>query len=236
MQATVRTQLDYYALLQIAPTAGMAEIKVAFRRLALRYHPDHNPNPRATHQFQEVNEAHRILSNPVMRSEYDAKRQFQFVRQAVQGRAIVRSRRRRSFRRRPIRAMRLILAFILTVPGAWAVILGVMRAAHPPFEELVPAGQKLSIEQQFDNNLRFEMLAVSQNDTFRRRTAARGSDAHICGCGCDLIIPIPLELRQTSRSTFADIFLHTGFELSETVFPPASTAHAPSSAAGNCSW
>jgi molecular chaperone DnaJ len=58
MPPVVRAQLDCYAVLEITPSADLAEVNVVFRRLAWRYHPDRNPAPGATLQFQDINEAH----------------------------------------------------------------------------------------------------------------------------------------------------------------------------------
>src|SRR5215471_11131669 len=71
MPQVVRAQLDYYAVLEITPAADTAEVNAAFRRLAWRYHPDRNHLPGATLQFQDINEAHQVLSDPLRRSEYD---------------------------------------------------------------------------------------------------------------------------------------------------------------------
>jgi len=57
---------DYYQILQIEPHSTFAEIKQAFRRLALIYHPDKNPNDKyAEAQFNEIKEAYEVLTNPV---------------------------------------------------------------------------------------------------------------------------------------------------------------------------
>ena len=66
---------DYYEILEITPGATDAAIKKAFRKLAMRYHPDRNTgNPFAIHHFREIKEAYEVLSNPVRRSEYNHKR------------------------------------------------------------------------------------------------------------------------------------------------------------------
>lgn len=62
---------DYYQLLEIPRNATEKEIKAAWRKLAMRYHPDKNTgNPLAIQYFREVQEAYEVLSNPVRRNEY----------------------------------------------------------------------------------------------------------------------------------------------------------------------
>ncbi len=62
---------DYYQVLEIPYNATELEIKKAYRKLAMRYHPDKNTgNPLAIQHFREIQEAYDILSNPVKRSEY----------------------------------------------------------------------------------------------------------------------------------------------------------------------
>jgi DnaJ-class molecular chaperone len=64
---------DYYAVLQVAPEAGDAEIKSAFRNLAKSCHPDMRPgDPDAEAAFQEARYAYQLLSNPEKRKHYDA--------------------------------------------------------------------------------------------------------------------------------------------------------------------
>jgi molecular chaperone DnaJ len=62
---------DYYEVLGIDRDASDEEIRKAFRRLAFKYHPDHNRDERAGEEFKEVNEAYEILSNPDKRAAYD---------------------------------------------------------------------------------------------------------------------------------------------------------------------
>ncbi|MDX1905674.1 MAG: J domain-containing protein [Bacteroidia bacterium] len=63
---------DLYALLGVQPQATVAEIKSAFRELALRLHPDNNDSPDAHAEFLAIHEAYRVLINPVARQRYDA--------------------------------------------------------------------------------------------------------------------------------------------------------------------
>ncbi len=63
---------DYYEILQIPVNSEASEIKKAFRKLALEYHPDKNPNdPSAEEKFKEISEAYGVLINPLKRKEYD---------------------------------------------------------------------------------------------------------------------------------------------------------------------
>ncbi|MPZ49671.1 MAG: molecular chaperone DnaJ [Dehalococcoidia bacterium] len=62
---------DYYELLDVARNATADDIKRAFRRLAMQYHPDRNSEDGAEARFKEINEAYEILSDPERRSTYD---------------------------------------------------------------------------------------------------------------------------------------------------------------------
>ena len=65
---------DPYILLGIAPDVSTEDIKAAYRRIALRLHPDRNPNPGAAVQLQDINQAHTLLLDPAQRSAYDRTR------------------------------------------------------------------------------------------------------------------------------------------------------------------
>lgn len=67
------TLKDYYRVLGVDRGASQEEIKRAFRRLALRYHPDHNPaaQKQAEERFKEINEAYQVLSDEGRRRQYD---------------------------------------------------------------------------------------------------------------------------------------------------------------------
>jgi len=63
---------DYYEVLGVSRTAGDAELKKAFRQLAMQFHPDKNPGDKqAEDRFKEVNEAYAVLSDAGRRAHYD---------------------------------------------------------------------------------------------------------------------------------------------------------------------
>ncbi len=62
---------DYYATLGVEPSAGDAEIKTAYRRLARKYHPDVSKEAGAEEKFKAVNEAYEALRDPQKRAAYD---------------------------------------------------------------------------------------------------------------------------------------------------------------------
>ena len=68
--ATMKT--DYYEILSIERTASDGEIKTAYRKLAMQFHPDRNPNnPEAEEKFKECSEAYQVLSDADKRAAYD---------------------------------------------------------------------------------------------------------------------------------------------------------------------
>ena len=68
---------DYYEVLGVSKTATDEEITKAYRKLALKYHPDYTPGDKsAEEKFKEINEAHEVLSDPEKRKRYD---QFGFA-------------------------------------------------------------------------------------------------------------------------------------------------------------
>ena len=64
---------DYYRILDVPRNASDAEIKKAYRKLAMQYHPDRNPGKEkwANEKFKEINEAYGVLGDPQKRNQYD---------------------------------------------------------------------------------------------------------------------------------------------------------------------
>lgn len=72
--------VDHYQVLGIPRSASAAEIKSAFKKLALRYHPDRNPDyPAAEEKFKEINRAYQILSDPYKKHQYDLVYNYQRI-------------------------------------------------------------------------------------------------------------------------------------------------------------
>ncbi|MBN1263587.1 MAG: DnaJ domain-containing protein [Candidatus Pacebacteria bacterium] len=65
------TSRDYYDILEVQKEASEAEIKKAYRRLALKWHPDKNKSAEAEARFKEINEAYEVLSDAKKREAYD---------------------------------------------------------------------------------------------------------------------------------------------------------------------
>ncbi|MDF2867819.1 MAG: molecular chaperone DnaJ [Gammaproteobacteria bacterium] len=73
---------DYYEVLGVSRNASEAEIKKAYRKLAMKYHPDRNPDQDSAAKFQEISEAYEVLTDEQKRAAYD-----QFGHAGVEGQA-----------------------------------------------------------------------------------------------------------------------------------------------------
>ena len=62
---------DYYSTLGVSKSASKDDIKKAYRKLAMKYHPDRNPGQEAEKKFKEASEAYEVLSDDKKRSQYD---------------------------------------------------------------------------------------------------------------------------------------------------------------------
>lgn len=62
---------DFYEILSVSKSATDRELKSAYRKLALQWHPDRNKSPEAEKKFKEINEAYEVLSDPKKKQAYD---------------------------------------------------------------------------------------------------------------------------------------------------------------------
>ena len=76
-----RDHIDFYTILGISQYAKYREIKVAYRRLALKYHPDRNSSPFAEDAIKRINAAFEILSDKDKRRQYDKAAVFNNISQ-----------------------------------------------------------------------------------------------------------------------------------------------------------
>ncbi|GGK73688.1 DnaJ domain-containing protein [Rufibacter glacialis] len=130
---------NYYHILGVSSNASAAEIKAAYKRLALKLHPDKNPNNiHAEERFKQVNDAYQVLSDPKRRAAFDLQRQYEQVRRQAQAYATPRYHhtrqpagfQERHYRQRPQKpthfsgrdlliVLTVVLAAVLLVVGAY---------------------------------------------------------------------------------------------------------------------
>src|SRR3984957_15552986 len=66
------TKVEYYEFLGVSRDCNDQELKTAYRKLAMQFHPDRNPNnPAAEERFKQASEAYQVLSDPDKRAAYD---------------------------------------------------------------------------------------------------------------------------------------------------------------------
>ncbi|MBC3539568.1 DnaJ domain-containing protein [Rufibacter sediminis] len=76
---------NYYHILGVSSSATSAEIKRAYKRLALKWHPDKNPHDsHAEERFKQVNDAYQVLSDPRRRAAFDLQQQYEQQRRQAQ--------------------------------------------------------------------------------------------------------------------------------------------------------
>ncbi|MCS7092989.1 MAG: DnaJ domain-containing protein [Patescibacteria group bacterium] len=77
--------MDYYEILEVPRNATQEEIKAAYRKQALKWHPDRNRSPEATDRFKKINEAFEVLSDPKKRQIYNQFGEAAFKTAAASG-------------------------------------------------------------------------------------------------------------------------------------------------------
>lgn len=76
---------DFYEILGVGKNASEADIKRAYRKLALQWHPDRNKSPEASEKFKEINKAYEVLGDPKKRQSYDQFGESAFAPGAAAG-------------------------------------------------------------------------------------------------------------------------------------------------------
>lgn len=198
MPPVVRAQLDYYAVLEITPAADVAEVNTAFRRLAWRYHPDHNHAPGATLQFQDINEAHQVLTDPVRRAEYDAKWHPRGTEHRRATRPQTRRHSRRGWRRhRHVKPPLTALFSLLFVSTAWTVIFAAMTSAHSGSTGYwLSQSSPVTTSASLDCGFSMEMFPVTFTDQHGKRFTVWETDVRNCWGGSTRVSGLPSAVPQ----------------------------------------
>ncbi|MFO7256239.1 MAG: J domain-containing protein [Bacteroidota bacterium] len=74
---------DYYEILGVTDHASQEDIRTAYRKLVIRYHPDRNPDPSAAEKIRQINVAYDVLSDPEKRRKYDLSRTISWTEPVV---------------------------------------------------------------------------------------------------------------------------------------------------------
>jgi len=206
MPPFVRARLDYYTVLEIDRSADTAEINAAFRRLAWRYHPDLNHAPGATLQFQDINEAHQVLSDPAKREQYDSE--WHPVARPNQGtsRRTVRSHSHRSSRRRRrYRAGVLTVCAFVFVSSAWALLFTALGSGHfAVASESSEAPSSVSAEASPNCGFTMEMFPVTYTDEHGRQSTGWETDVRNCWGGPTTVSSVPSGSRHGTGRFLSD--------------------------------
>lgn len=75
--------INHYQILNISENATVEEIKIAYRKLAILYHPDKNKNIDANKKFVEIKNSYDILLNPVKRKKFDKELEIQRLKNKI---------------------------------------------------------------------------------------------------------------------------------------------------------
>lgn len=147
---------NYYAILGVGTTATQEEIKLAYRRLAKRFHPDKNPgNAGIEERFKEISEAYNTLSDQESRSKYDLK--FFYSSNAKNGRAYsTGSNDRPKYKvrkeRPPTAAEKRTTRIIFGVVVTFVLVITAMIIFNPEDEETTSVKRMLQQQMQHENN------------------------------------------------------------------------------------
>jgi curved DNA-binding protein CbpA len=136
---------NYYQILGVTSKASAAEIKAAYKRLALKFHPDKNPgNQPAEERFKQVNEAYQVLSNPRRRASFDLQLQYELQQRQAQAYATPRYHHTRQpagfqeryYRERPKKHTRFTRRDIQIMVGVLLLVILVVLALKLGWDQI----------------------------------------------------------------------------------------------------
>lgn len=135
----MRSHSDYYAILQVSPTADQEEIEAAYSRLAAKYGPDATVDDEAAARMKEITDAFRVLRDPKRRAAYDESRPRSSAQSRQRGPTRAQRRRREVHREPEDTALRreLVAAGLIAL-GVLAVVIAALLLSGGGDEAAAP--------------------------------------------------------------------------------------------------
>lgn len=153
---------NYYHFLGVSPTATEDEIKKAYRKLSLKYHPDKNPEDDFFHErFQELNEAYEVLSDIEQRKFYD-QNHTQNIPQSTNQQPVIKEFGSSKIRIQAGEEVRIY----------WKTYFADVVKIHP-FGLEKAEGERIIKINEFDKNGQFHLVLNATNSHAQKSAAAR---------------------------------------------------------------
>ncbi len=110
--------INHYQILNISENATVEEIKIAYRKLAILYHPDKNKNIDANKKFVEIKNSYDILLNPVKRKKFDKELEIQRLKNKIHNELnekIIKSQQDKTQKKYGFRKFTLIIIIVISI-------------------------------------------------------------------------------------------------------------------------